>query len=445
VIPSARLIVLCALATALCAAVGSFVPLGGFVILAVDGALLLVALVDAVVLTRVPAPRLTRRVPRRLAVARRSPVTIRVEHGAAGTARAAQRVRLRIQLRDAWPGTFVASTDTLWGWLGADAPLELDYSVVPPSRGRVRFGDPDYRLSTRLGFVERQASATLAEDISVYPDTRHQAATLAMMRLDGPRDVGLRNLRRPGGGGEFEKLRDYVPDDSFRDIDWKATARRHRPTTRQKEIERSQDVILCVDAGRMMATRLGPHDKLDYAAEAAMLLAFVALRSDDRVGVVLFSDQVLAYLPPAKGRAHYRRILDVLSGVEPALTFVDYRAMAHHVLMRIRRRALCIIITDLFDGVQAAPLYDAARHLAQRHLCLCVTVRDPSLGRAESSPPTDAGDVFARAVAVELVEERERLAQIISAHGMRVLDTTPDDVAIRLINRYLEIKRQRRL
>ena len=131
--------------------------------------------------------------------------------------------------------------------------------------------------------------------------------------------------------------------------------------------------------------------------------------------------------------------------MEPALTFVDYRAMARHVLARIRRRALCILITDLFDGVQAAPLYDAAKHLTQRHLCLCVTVRDPSLGRAESAPPAEAGDVYTRAVAVELLEERERLAQIIAAHGMRVMDTTPDTVAVQMINRYLEIKRTQRL
>jgi uncharacterized protein (DUF58 family) len=445
VLPSARLLVLCALATALCAALSSVVPAAGWAMAAADGLLVLLALGDAVVLARVPPPRLTRRVPRRLAVARRCPVTIHVEHGAAGTARAGTRAPLRIQLRDAWPQTFTASRDTLAGWLRADAPLELTYDVVPPSRGRARFGDPEVRLSTRLGFVERQATTPLSEDISVYPDTRHQAAKLAEMRLDTLRDAGLRNLRRPGGGGEFEKLRDYVPDDSFRDIDWKATARRHRPTTRQKEIERSQDVILCVDAGRMMATRMGPHDKLDYAAEAAMLLAFVALRSDDRVGVVLFSDHVQAWLPPAKGRAQYRRVLDVLSGVEPALTFVDYRALAHHVLARIRRRALCIIVTDLFDGVQAAPLYDAARHLSQRHLCLCVTVRDPTLGRADAAPPAEAADVYTRAVAVELLEERERLAQIISAHGMRVLDTTPDDVAVKMVNRYLEIKKQMRL
>ncbi|HEY3353797.1 MAG TPA: DUF58 domain-containing protein [Polyangia bacterium] len=444
-LPSARLIVLCALATALGAALPGVLPFGGWAIVAVDGLLVALALLDALVLARLPAPRLTRRIPHRLAVARSSAVTLQIEHGAAGTARAGARVPVRIQVRDAYPSTFAASTDTVRGWLRPSAPLELTYDVVPPSRGRARFGDPEYRLSTSLGFVERQATAAATEDVSIYPDTRHQAAKLAEMRLDSLRDVGLRNLRRPGGGGEFEKLRDYQPDDSFRDIDWKATARRHRPTTRQKEIERSQDVILCVDAGRMMATRMGPHDKLDYAAEAAMLLAFVALRSDDRVGVVLFSDQVLAYLPPAKGRAHYRRILDVLSGVEPALTFVDYRAMAHHVLARIRRRALCIIVTDLFDGVQAAPLADAARHLSQRHLCLCVTVRDPSLGRAGSAPPADAGDVYTRAVAVELLEERERLAQIISAHGMRVLDTTPDDVAVRMVNRYLEIKKQLRL
>ncbi|MBI5477463.1 MAG: DUF58 domain-containing protein [Deltaproteobacteria bacterium] len=444
-IPSARLLVLCAVATALVAAAGSVFPIGAWAIVAVDGLLVALALLDAAVVARVPVPRLTRQVPRRLAVARRCQVTIRADHGGDRTALRRTRVPLRVQVRDAYPATFTVTRDTLHGWLRPDSALEVDYHVVPPSRGRASFGDIEYRLSTALGFVERQGTAAAAADITVYPDTKHQAAKLAAMRMDSPRDVGLRNLRRPGGGGEFEKLRDYQPDDSYRDIDWKATARRHKPITRAKEIERSQDVILCVDAGRMMATRLGPHDKLDYAAEAAMLLAFVALRSDDRVGVVLFSDQVLAYLPPAKGRAHYRKILDVLSGVEPALTFVDYRAMARHVLARIRRRALCILITDLFDGVQAAPLYDAAKHLTQRHLCLCVTVRDPSLGRAESAPPAEAGDVYTRAVAVELLEERERLAQIIAAHGMRVMDTTPDTVAVQMINRYLEIKRTQRL
>jgi uncharacterized protein (DUF58 family) len=445
VIPSTRLLVLCALATALVAAVGSIFSIGAWAMVAVDGLLLLLAVVDGFMVSRIPAPRITRQVPRRLAVARRCQVTIHADHGGAETAARRARVPLRVQVRDAYPSTFEVTREELHGWLRPGQALELDYHVVPPSRGRASFGDVEYRLSTALGFVERQGTAVAAADITVYPDTKHQAAKLAAMRMDSPRDVGLRNLRRPGGGGEFEKLRDYQPDDSYRDIDWKATARRHKPITRAKEIERSQDVILCVDAGRMMATRLGPHDKLDYAAEAAMLLAFVALRSDDRVGVVLFSDQVLAYLPPAKGRAHYRKILDVLSGVEPALTFVDYRAMARHVLARIRRRALCILITDLFDGVQAAPLYDAARHLTQRHLCLCVTVRDPSLGRAESAPPAEAGDVYTRAVAVELLEERERLAQIIAAHGMRVLDTTPDTVAVQMINRYLEIKRTQRL
>ena len=176
-----------------------------------------------------------------------------------------------------------------------------------------------------------------------------------------------------------------------------------------------------------------------------MLLSFVALRSDDRVGVVVFADRVLSFLPPAKGRDHYRRILDVLSSVEPSITFVDYRAMARHVLARTRKRALCILITDLFDGVQAAPLHAAARSLARRHVCLCMTVRDPSLAQATMRPPEDVGDVFARAAAVDFLEERQRLSQVIAAAGMRVFDTTPDTVAVQMINRYLEAKRTRRL
>ncbi|MFW5878850.1 MAG: DUF58 domain-containing protein, partial [Myxococcota bacterium] len=214
--------------------------------------------------------------------------------------------------------------------------------LAPSSRGAYSFGDLYVRLTGPLGLCGADRIAMASVGVKVYPDLRGAGRLLLS---GGARDLvsqGVRLVRREGEGSELSALRDYEPGDSYRDVDWKATARRDEPIVRAREPERSQTLLVCVDAGRLMAARTGGLSKLDHAVNAALLLSFVALRCDDRVGLLLFADEVLAWVPPGKGRLQYGRILEALYGAQASLTYVDYRELVRTVLARQQRRALVV-------------------------------------------------------------------------------------------------------
>jgi uncharacterized protein (DUF58 family) len=209
--------------------------------------------------------------------------------------------------------------------------------------------------------------------------------------------------------------------------------------------ERSQQVLLCVDAGRMVATRLGSITKLDHAINAALLTAFVALRQGDRVGLVVFADEVRAFVPPRAGGAQYRRLLDALATVEPELTFVDFRRLTDFVRSRVPRRSLVLLFSDLLDEAHAAPLATCAPILAERHLPVCCTLSDDVVRALSESTPGTAADVHQRAAAADLLEEQQAIRAKLSRGGVQLVEASAGELAVATVNRYLELKRRGRL
>ncbi len=238
----------------------------------------------------------------------------------------------------------------------------------------------------------------------------------------------------------FESLRDYVPDDEFRRIDWKATARRHRPVSRQYETERSQSVIVMLDAGRMMSAELEGMSKLDYAINAALMLGYAAVLRDDRVGLLVFSDVVKSYLPAAKGRHQLSKIVDELYGIEPELLEPDYGAAFRTLSLRNKRRSLVVVFTDLIDVDASEAILTYTSSLYPRHLPLCVTLQDSTLTAVAEQVPAEVGDVFEKAVAQRVLADREEALLWLRRRGVLVLDVPPAHISVEVVNRYLELK-----
>ncbi|MBI5543827.1 MAG: DUF58 domain-containing protein [Deltaproteobacteria bacterium] len=350
--------------------------------------------------------------------------------------------RAHLAVRDDVPDGFVARGETLEVRLKGFKVEERTYFATPPKRGKFHFGDLHLRSFGPLGLcaVERTVAAPL--DVRVYPDMRGASRLLLATAARDLANLGLRRLRRDGAGSEFARLREYVQGDSMRDVDWKATARRRRPVTRVHETERSQTLILCVDAGRSMAARVDTLTKLDYAVNAALFLAFVAIRNGDRVGVVVFADGVRAFLPPEAGRRQYRRIVDALYGAEVALTFVDYQALFRELSSRARKRSLVAVFTDLLDEQQARSLVAPLHRMAHRHVPLCITLRDQGIEDLVRTRPAEVDDAYRQAVAHELLEEREHLKALIARDGVQLVDAPPSELTLAAVNRYLEVKRR---
>jgi uncharacterized protein (DUF58 family) len=352
------------------------------------------------------------------------------------SAQGAQGLRRRLA-RELTPGGALGPGLALEG----GQRLQVTYQVTPLRRGDVTFGAAFVRVESWLGLATLAAEADLQETARVYPNLRGVQQLGLAARLRDLQALGLKSSRRDGAGGEFEKLRDYVQGDSLRDIDWKATARRQKPITQVYQTERSQAVLLCIDAGRLMSARCGELSKLDHAVNAALLLAWAALQGGDRVGLAVFGQELQVWLEPAAGQAQYRRLLEALTLIEARPEQADYAALVKQVLTRMRRRGLVVILTDLYDEHTARPLVSSARLLATRHLPLCVTLRDEHLHAAAGAIPQEADQLYERAVATEVMREREVLKGELARLGARVIDSAPEALTVEVINAYIEARR----
>lgn len=324
-------------------------------------------------------------------------------------------------------------------------PGAFRYTLTPATRGEERFGATVVRCPGpwRLGL--RQTAAGQGESVRVDADLAAVRVYEALARRGRLAELGVRTQRRPGEGSEFERIREAVPDDPQRVINWKATARTGRLMATDLIPERSQPVIVCLDHGRLMGVGAGQLTKLDHAVNAALLLIHVALATGDRVGLFAFADEVTATLPPRPGRLQMRRFLDAVRPLRAGEVEADYDQALTQLSHWQRRRALVAIFTDVLDLDQGQALVRQCIRLRRHHLPLVITVRDPALEDAALARPVDAQTTYARAVAGGLVADREQSLEVLRRSGVETLDADARSLSPRLVNRYLELKRRARL
>jgi uncharacterized protein (DUF58 family) len=381
---------------------------------------------------RKDAVQVTRLLPPRLSLGVAEPVQLLIRNYGHYT--------LSIQVLDAPPGGWEVDGLLVSVTLRPGQETTLSYEVTPPARGRFHWGDLHVRVEQYPGFAVRQWSVKAPGEARVYPDMREVVRYETMMRRSRLEEFGIHRSRLLGRGTEFERIRDYTPDDEYRHIDWKATARRNRPMSRVYEVERSQNVFLVIDAGRMMAGRIGKLSKLDYAINAALMLAHVALQGGDRVGLMIVSDEMDAYLPLGKGQAQFKQCVELLYGVEARLCHVDYRGALEQIAIRCKRRSLVVLFTDLVDEDTSTDLVTYMRLLRPTHLPLCVTLQDQAVVGASRAAVETAAEMYQRTVALDLLSERRRVLESLQKLGAVVLDAAPDELSVNVVNRYLELK-----
>jgi uncharacterized protein (DUF58 family) len=317
--------------------------------------------------------------------------------------------------------------------------------VGPMRRGHETGGALTVDTIGPLGLGLRRATLPLPWEVRVYPaltTLRRRAAVAQALRR---REQGRQPLRRLGEGRLFESLRDFVPGDDPRHIDWKATARRRKVITRQFEAERRQHVLLVLDAGRLLTADVAGTARMDYVVQAALELAYAAAQHDDNVGVMVFADGVRHFVTPQRGRRGLKQVLDVLAEVTPALVEPDYPGAFRYLAARNRKRALTVVFTDVIDRFASEALVANLATLRPRHLPLAVTLRNPELDAIATQRPAVVRDAWRKAAAEELLRAREETLSHMRRAGVLVLDVPPARAAEAVVDKYLELKRRGRL
>lgn len=320
--------------------------------------------------------------------------------------------------------------------------LREEVLLRPERRGRSAGGRMHLRLLGPWGLVWRQTRTELPWQPVVYPNLVGASLRALPTQAQRRREAGFRSIRRIGEGRMFESLKEWVPGEDTRTIDWKATARRGKVMARQYEDERRQQVLLVIDAGRMLTADIEGRPRLEAVVEAALHLAYSAVEHDDNIGLMVFADEVQQFLAPARGRRALRAILDALATVEGKLVEPDYPAAFAYLAARNRKRALTVLFTDVIDRTASEALLAQVGTLRPRHLPLAVTLRDPSLERLATVRPGTAESAFERAAAEELLQAREAALAEMRGRGMLVLDVAPGGASAAVVEQYNRLKRR---
>ena len=360
-----------------------------------------------------------------------NPVTINVE--------STYPFPVRIEVIDELPFQFQQRSDTSHFSL-LTSHLSFDSSLRPTRRGVYSFGHVLVYASTRLGLVERRYRCAAPCDVSVYPSFQrlHQYELMAISQ--NLQEPGIKRIRRIGHNTEFEHIRDYLRGDDYRTVNWRATARLSRPMVNVYQDERSQQVFAVIDKGRVMQQAFLGMTLLDYAINASLALSYVAMRKEDRAGLLTFADHLDTFVAADRRPGHINKLMETLYAEQTDFGETDFSALSVAIGRHISKRSLLILYTNFMGLVSLQRQLPFLQQIAHRHRLLVVFFDDVELQQFIDSPARTAEERCQHEVAEKFAAEKQLISATLRQYGILSLLTTPQKLTINVINRYLAVR-----
>jgi uncharacterized protein (DUF58 family) len=410
--------------------IAAFVPIA----CALAAALAIATIADALLGPRAADIRVTRTPPQHFALGVRTELAYAFEN------RSPRAIRLAII--ETPVGALRFETDELVADLPPESRIALSRPVMPVTRGAAELGTLYVWYENALGLIRRRLRIAASEAIRVFPDLAAVERYGKLHLRNRTIEAGLRRMKLRGAGTEFESLREWSDGDAFRTVDWKATARRGKLMVAQHEVERSQNVLLLLDCGRLMTPRIDTRRKLDYAVTAALSLATIAGLASDRVGLVAFARDILAASAPRSARSSIASLSERLYGLEPRFEESNYTRAFAYLRHHLHKRSLIVFLTDVIDPLAQAALLAELGSLATRHLLICCFMNDAAVSAALAQKPESVRDAYRADVARGLLTERRLAATMLERAGAIVIDVPAQKLTTALIDEYLRVKRR---
>ncbi len=411
---------------------------------ALDGVVLLFALGDLLLLPgrkTFSARRETANVASR---GERHPVIVQIDNHS--------RHSLAVVLRDDQLPGMVREPGEFNQRMPGRSRLRVEYTLTANRRGTYQLEYVYLRVESRWKLWCRTIRLAVKTELRVYPALKQIGRYALYARQNRMSLLGVRRVRRVGFENEFERLRDYTPDDQFKFIDWRTSARRLKLTVRDFQSSQSQRVLFLLDCGRMMVSEAEGQSMLDLAIDAALTLSYVALAKHDQVGLLCFSDRVSRWISPAGGHRQLNRLVHALHDVEPEFVESQFDTACLHLQQHCRKRTLVILITNVLDDRQADQVRAHFSNMVGQHLPLVVFLRDWELFRPLEGIPAITGTapiapagvtraaLYQAAAAADILRWRHQVLVELRHAGVLSLDSFPEDLTAPLINEYLRIK-----
>jgi len=347
---------------------------------------------------------------------------------------------IHVRVLDELPIQFQKRDLVFRGNIPAWGRRDLDYTVRPVQRGVYRYGAIQAYVSSDLGFVERRFSLDAAKEVAVYPSYLQLRKYELLAISDRLTLAGIKRVRRVAQHAEFERIKEYVPGDDRRTVNWKATARRGRMMVNQYQDERAQQVFALIDTGRVMKMPFEGLSLLDYAINASLVISSIAMRKEDRAGLITFSDKVHDVLPASRQRGQMQKIMQVLYGQGTDHRETDMEALFGAVRRNIHQRSLLLLFSN-YESVNALKRQlPYLQRLARQHLVVPIFFLNTELDKDLRQRPTNTEDLYIHTLTERAVHEKRLIARELERSGLPAILCKPEDLTVSVINRYLQIK-----
>lgn len=320
------------------------------------------------------------------------------------------------------------------------ADSSVDWHCLPTSRGCFPIDRCYYQVASPFGLWQARGSTPVRSQIRVYPNLMKERNRLAAVFLNRG-NLGLHTQRMLGQGRDFEKLREYLPGDSFDDIHWKATAKRGRPVTKLYQIERTQEIYVIVDHARLSGRESGGEPTLEHFLRSALVLGLVAEQQGDLFGLLTFSDQVTRFIRAAGGKAHYDACRDAIYMLQPETSTPDFGELFSFIRLRLRRRALLLVLTDLTDPLLAESFAAHVRLVCRQHVVLVSMIAQPGIAPLfATANATDTDDLYHKVGGHMVWQKVRETEKALHRAGIGLRMVEDGRLSTELVTQYMGVK-----
>lgn len=322
---------------------------------------------------------------------------------------------------------------------GNSGQLELDFRAM--RRGLAGIDRLWLRWPGPFGLVWKQVALPMDTTVAVAPNIAGvRGEAIRLMQRDALSDG--QEQRRSGQGREFESLKDYQPGMGRRMIDWKRSARHGKLVAREFRIEQNNNIVLAIDSGRLMCEPIDGLPKIDRAVTAALLTAFVALKSGDLVGLFSFDSKPRLAAKTVRGPTGFAMVQKRAAEIEYSNEETNFTLALTTLSAQLDRRSMVIIFTDFVDPISAELMLRTVGRLTERHLVLFMLMKDAELESLSDTMPAKSEDVGRSVIAGGLLREREVVIAKLRRLGAHVLEADYRHLGSALVQRYLDIKQE---
>lgn len=329
---------------------------------------------------------------------------------------------------------------TYYGTLLGGSTKEFEYIFSPKKRGKHSFGKPLVTMRSIFFMVNRKVEVPIEQEVRVYPSVEQMKKYELLVFQQRKLDAGIKKIRRLGNNSEFEQIKNYVQGDEIKKINWKATSRRNELMVNQYQEEKSQNIYCIIDKSRNMQVDFEGLTMLDYAINSTLVFTNIALKKDDKAGLITYSDKIGTVLPAEKQSGQLKRIQDVLYNQQTKFGEANFELLFQTVRRTVKSRSMLLLFTNFDSPFAMRRAIPMLRRLNRKHLLVVVFFENSDLQELAFKPSNTIKEVYQSVVAEKMVSVKSKIARELQQNGIQTILTHPKDLSVNSINKYLELK-----